>query len=247
MAPIGKNTSSPASVSPKQNKLLAALPDSDYQRLLPELEFMDMPTGLVLRESGVPMRYVYFPTSAVVSLVNITEDGTSAEIAATGSEGLVGFPLVMGGKSTPSEAVVQSPGSGYRLKAEVLEKELANSPDFQHIALHFTQALMTQTSQTALCNRLHSLDQQFCRWLLIRLDRLQHHEVAATQEFIASMLGVRRESVTIAASKLHEEGIILRRRGHITVVDRTKLEVRVCECYGVVKAEYDRLLYTQAA
>ncbi len=244
MSSTGKFRAFLASASPKQNKLLATLPEPAYESLLPHLEFISMPVGLVLRESGIPMRYVYFPTTCIASTTHLTADGNSVEIAATGNEGLVGTPIIMGGRSMPSQVTVQIAGSGYRVKADIFEQELDKSSGLRHVSLHFTQALMTQKAQTAICNQLHSLDQQLCRWLLLRLDRLRGNEMAVTQEAIANMLGVRREGVTIAASKLHEEGIIQRKRGHITVADRTKLEQRVCECYTVVKTEYDRLLDT---
>ncbi len=245
MSAIMKKVDLLASASPQQNQLLAALPEQDLENLMPQLEFISMPLGMMLRESGIPMRHVYFPTTCIASTTNLTEDGNTVEVAVTGNEGLVGTPLVMGGRSMPSQVTVQTAGSGYRLKAEFLEEELEKSPALRRSALRFTQALMTQKAQTAICNQLHSLDQQLCRWLLMRLDRLTHNEMAVTQELIAGMLGVRREGVTLATANLDEEGIIQRTRGHITVTDRPKLEQCVCECYSVVKAEYDRLLYRQ--
>ncbi len=228
--------------SPQQNHLLAALPAEDYKHLLPELELIPMPLGWVVYESGGHLNYLYFPTTSIVSLLYVMESGASAEIAITGNEGLVGISLFMGGESTPSRAVVQSAGEGYRLKASVLKKEFALGGRLQYLALRYTQALITQMAQTAVCNRHHSLDQQLCRWLLLSLDRLPGNELMMTQELIANMLGVRREGVTEAAGKLQAEGLIHYSRGHITVLDRPKLEKRVCECYAVVKREFDRLL-----
>jgi len=227
---------------PKQNQILAALPAADYERLLPDLEFIAMPLGWALSESGDHTKYLYFPTTSIVSLLYVMVNGSSAEIAVTGNEGLVGISLFMGGESATSRAVVQSSGNGYRLKASVLQREFALGGQLQYLALRFTQSLICQMSQTAVCNRHHSLDQQLCRWLLLSLDRLQGNELVMTQELIANMLGVRREGVTEAAGMLQKEGIITYVRGHITVIDRSKLEARVCECYGVVKNEYDRLL-----
>jgi CRP-like cAMP-binding protein len=228
--------------TPKQNRLLAALPDDDYARLLPDLELISMPLGRVVYESGGQLGYLYFPTTNIVSLLYVTENGASAEIAITGNEGLVGISLFMGGESTPSRAVVQSAGNAYRLKAAVLKKEFALGGALQQLSLRFTQALITQMAQTAVCNRHHALDQQLCRWLLLSLDRLETNELMMTQELIANMLGVRREGVTEAAGHLQEAGLIQYSRGHITVLDRVKLEQRVCECYAVVKKEFDRLL-----
>jgi CRP-like cAMP-binding protein len=201
-----------------------------------------MPLGRVVYESGGQLGYLYFPTTSIVSLLYVMENGASAEIAITGNEGLVGISLFMGGESTPSRAVVQSAGNAYRLKAGVLKKEFALGGALQQLALRFTQALITQMAQTAVCNRHHALDQQLCRWLLLSLDRLETNELMMTQELIANMLGVRREGVTEAAGHLQEAGLIQYSRGHITVLDRVKLEQRVCECYAVVKKEFDRLL-----
>ena len=216
--------------SPKQNHLLAALPLADYTRLLPDLELIPMPLGWAVYESGGPLGYVYFPTTSIVSLLYVMKSGASAEIAVTGNEGLVGISLFMGGESTPSRAVVQSKGNGYRLKANVLKKEFALGGQLQLLALRYTQALITQMAQTAVCNRHHSLDQQLCRWLLLSLDRLEGDELLMTQELIANMLGVRREGVTEAAGRLQEDGLIQYSRGHIRVVDRPNLEKRSCEC-----------------
>jgi CRP-like cAMP-binding protein len=228
--------------TPKQNHVLAALPEADYARLLPDLEFLPMPLGWALYESGGHMSYLYFPTTSIVSLLYVMESGASAEIAISGNEGLVGISLFMGGESTPSRAVVQSAGNGYRIKASVLKREFALGGNLQHLALRYTQALITQMAQTAVCNRHHALDKQLCRWLLLSLDRLETNELVMTQELIANMLGVRREGVTEAAARLQKDGLIQYSRGHIKVLDRARLEQRVCECYAVVKKEYDRLL-----
>ena len=228
--------------TPKQNHLLDALPAPDYARLLPDLEPIAMPLGWALYESGVHMNYVYFPTTSIVSLLNVMENGASAEIAITGNEGLIGISLFMGGESTPSRAVVQSEGHGYRLIASILKREFELGGPLQHLLLRYTQALITQMSQTAVCNRHHSVDQQLCRWLLLSLDRLPGNELRITQELIANMLGVRREGVTEAAGHLQADGLIHYSRGKIIVLDRPKLERRVCECYAVVKKEFERLL-----
>jgi CRP-like cAMP-binding protein len=228
--------------TPKENHILAALPAEDYARVLPDLELVPMPLGWAVYESGGHMSYLYFPTTSLVSLLYVMEDGASAEIAITGNEGLVGISVLMGGETTPSRAVVQSAGYGYRLSANVAKREFAAGGHLQHLALRYTQALITQMAQTAVCNRHHALDKQLCRWLLLSIDRLQGDELRMTQELIANMLGVRREGVTEAASKLQADGLIKYTRGHIKVLDRAKLEKRVCECYAVVKREYDRLL-----
>ena len=231
-----------SSHDPRQNHVLVALPAADYARLLPDLELIAMPLGWAMYESGGHMNYLYFPTTSIISLLYVMEDGASAEIAVTGNCGLVGISLFMGGETTPSRAVVQSAGHGYRLKANVLKREFALGGVLQHLALRFTQALITQMAQTAVCNRHHSVDQQLCRWLLLSLDRLPGNELSMTQELIGNMLGVRREGVTEAAGKLQADGLIQYSRGRIKVLDRPRLEKRVCECYGVVKKEYDRLL-----
>jgi CRP-like cAMP-binding protein len=228
--------------SPSQNHLLAALPADDLARLQPDLEFVSMPLGWALYESGGHMSYLYFPTTSIVSLLYVMENGAPAEIAITGNCGLVGIALFMGGETTPNRAVVQSAGGGYRLNASVAKREFSRGSDLQHLALRYTQALITQMAQTAVCNRYHSLDQQLCRWLLLSLDRLQSDELVMTQELIANMLGVRREGVTEAAGQLQKAGLIQYSRGHIKVLDRPRLEQRVCECYSVVRKEYDRLL-----
>jgi CRP-like cAMP-binding protein len=233
---------SSAAQTPKDNRLLAALPEASLQMLLPSLERVPLPLGMVVYESGGTQGYVYFPTSSIVSLLYVLADGASAEIAVTGNEGLVGIALFMGGETTPSRAVVQSAGYGYRLRAAVLKKAFEDGGELQHLLLRYTQALITQMTQTAVCNRHHAVDQQLCRWLLLSLDRLSGNELVMTQELIANMLGVRREGVTEAAGKLQDEGLIRYSRGRITVLDRPQLEARVCECYAVVKKEYDRLL-----
>jgi CRP-like cAMP-binding protein len=233
---------SPAGQIPQQNHLLAALPASDYERLVPHLELIPLKLGEVLYEPGVQLRYVYFPTTSIVSLLYVMEDGASAEIAIVGNEGILGISLFMGGETTPSRAVVQSAGYGFRLKAQLLKDEFQRFGPMLHLLLRYTQALITQMAQTAVCNRHHSVDQQLCRWLLLSLDRLASNELSMTQELIANMLGVRREGVTEAAGKLQEAGLISYRRGRITVLDRPGLEARSCECYQVVKKELDRLL-----
>lgn len=233
--------------TPLQNQLLAALPDADLQRWLPHLEPVALNLGQVLYESGAAMPYVYFPTNAIVSLLYVLEDGASAEIAVVGFEGLVGISIFMGGGTTPSRAVVQSAGSGYRLRSDVIKAEFDHAGPAMHLLLRYTQALITQMAQTAVCNRHHSLDQQLCRWLLLSLDRLQSNQLVMTQELIANMLGVRREGVTEAALKLQRAGLISYSRGHINVLDRPGLEGRTCECYEVVKKEYDRLLPKRTA
>jgi CRP-like cAMP-binding protein len=234
-------------VGPRENQLLARLPDEELVRWLPHLEPVDMPLGRVLYESGATLLYVYFPTSAIVSLLYVMEDGASAEIAVVGYEGIVGISRFMGGESTPSRAVVQSGGNGYRLKASLMLEEFNRAGTVMHLLLRYTQALITQMAQTAVCNRHHTLDQQLCRWLLLSLDRLRSNELVMTQELIANMLGVRREGVTAAAGRLHRAGLINYQRGHISVLDRWQLERRTCECYAVVKREYDRLLPAIAA
>jgi CRP-like cAMP-binding protein len=231
-----------ATHTPRQNLLLGALPPEDLERLLPNLELLELPLGAPVYESGDRMDHVYFLTTAIVSLLYVLEDGSSAEIAVTGREGVIGISLFMGGESTPNRAVVQSGGYAYRLGATALKQEFSRGGDLQHLLLRFTQALITQMSQTAVCNRHHAVDRQLCRWLLLSLDRLKSHELKMTQELIANMLGVRRGGVTDAARKLQVAGIIRYSRGHIKVLDRAKLEARACECYAVVKKEYDRLL-----
>jgi CRP-like cAMP-binding protein len=228
--------------SPSDNHLLAALPPADFARLRPSLKLVSLPLGEALYEPGSQLRHVYFPTTSIVSLLYVMADGASAEIAVVGNEGLIGVSLFMGGETTPSRAVVQSAGHAYQLSGKVLKDEFILGGAMQHLALRYTQALITQMAQTAVCNRHHSLDQQLCRWLLLSLDRLPSNELVMTQELIANMLGVRRETVTEAAGKLQDAGVIQYSRGRITVLDRPALEVRTCECYAVVKAECDRLL-----
>jgi CRP-like cAMP-binding protein len=237
----------PVSAEPRNNTLLAALPDPEWRRWQPLLEQVAMPLGKVLYEAGGTLAHVYFPTTSIVSLLYQLENGSSAEIAVVGNEGLVGVSLFMGGESTPSRAVVQSAGQGFRLKAQWMKNEFDRAGPVLHLLLRYTQALITQMSQTAVCNRHHSLDQQLCRWLLLSLDRLHGDELVMTQELIANMLGVRREGVTEAALKLQQAGLIRYVRGHITVLDRPGLEKRTCECYAVVKKEYDRLLPEKVA
>ena len=231
---------------PGENRLIAALAERDRQRWLPQLEPVELRLGQALYESGDRLSHVYFPTTAIVSLLYVMESGASAEIAIVGNEGLVGISLFMGGESTTNRAVVQSAGHAYRLASQAIKEEVKRAPVL-HLLLRYTQALITQMSQTAVCNRLHTLDQQLCRWLLLSLDRLQGNELVMTQELIANMLGVRRQGVTEAALKLQEVDLIRYARGRIAVLDRKGLETRTCECYAVVKNEYDRLLSGKAA
>jgi len=227
---------------PNHNHILAALLDAEFDRLSPHLELVPMLLGDVLYESGGKLQYVYFPTTAIVSLQYVLENGGSCEMAGVGNEGVVGVSLFMGGETTPSDAVVQTGGYGFRLKAAILMEEFNRAGPVMRLLLRYTQALITQMSQTAVCNRHHSVEQQLCRWLLLTLDRLYSSEFTITQELIASMLGVRREGVTEAAGKLQSYGYISYRRGHIKVLDRIGLEHDVCECYAVVKKEFARLL-----
>jgi len=227
---------------PRQNQLLAALGEAEWERWKPQLDLVDLPLGKVLYESGAPISHVHFPTSSIVSLIYVLESGSSAEIAVVGFEGVVGVSTFMTSGSMPSRAVVQSAGQGYRLRADAIRAECDRSGPVLRLMMRYTQALMAQMSQTAVCNRHHALDQQLCRSLLRSLDRLQGNELVMTQELIANMLGVRREGVTEAALKLQAAGLIRYARGHISVLDRLGLEQRTCECYRVVKKEYDRLL-----
>jgi CRP-like cAMP-binding protein len=231
---------------PKQNRLLAALPDKEWSLWLPHLEPVELPLGTVIYESGGKLTHVHFPTSAIISLLYVMENGGSAEIAVVGYEGVVGISLFMGGETTPSRAVVQSAGTGFRLRASLMMEEFNKAGPVLHLLLRYTQALITQMAQTAVCNRHHALDQQLCRWLLLSLDRLRTNELVMTQELIANMLGVRREGVTEAAGRLDKAGLIRYQRGRITVIDRPGLEQRTCECYAVVRREYDRLLPVSA-
>lgn len=239
---ICPNASDTQRINPKKNHLLASLSDCELQRWLPLMEYVELPLGHALYESGRPLSHVYFPTTAIVSLLYVLENGSTAEIAMVGNEGLVGMSLFMGGSSTSSRAVVQSAGHGYRLKATNMKDEFDRSGSVLHLLLLYAQALLTQMSQTAVCNRHHSLDQQLCRWLLMSLDRVQGSELVTTQELIANLLGVRRESVTDGATRLQNAGLIKYCRGLISVLDRAGLEKRACECYAVVKKEYERLL-----
>ena len=227
---------------PKQNQLLAALPAAELERWLAQLEPVAMPLGQVLYEPGTTLSHVYFPSTSIVSLLYVMENGQSAEIAVVGNEGIVGISLFMGGESTPSRALVQSAGRGFRLEAQLMKDEFNRAGPVMHVLLRYTQALITQMAQTAVCNRHHSLDQQLCRWLLLSLDRVPGSELVMTQELIANMLGVRREGVTEAAFHLQSSGLIRYARGRITVLDRPGLEKRTCECYAVVRKEYERLL-----
>lgn len=236
----------PVAHDPRQNHLLAALPVEDVERVSKRLKLVSLPLGDVLYESGRRQRAVYFPTTAIVSLLYMLVDGASAEIAVVGNEGIIGVSLFMGGETTPSRAVVQSAGYAYRLSGKFLKEEFTLGGPMQHLLLRYTQALLTQMAQTAVCNRHHSLDQQLCRWLLLSLDRLIGNELVMTQELIANMLGVRREGVTEAAGNLQSAGLIRYSRGRITVLDRAGLEARTCECYAVVKREFDRLLPPRA-
>jgi CRP-like cAMP-binding protein len=233
---------SPAPYHPLQNRLLAALSPAERERLYPHLEAIPMPLGRVLYESGDTLLHVYFPLDSIISLLYVMENGASAEISVVGNEGLVGVALFMGGETTPSRAIVQSAGHAYRLAGPRLKDEFHRHGELQLLLLRYTQALITQMAQTAVCNRHHSVDQQLCRWLLLSLDRLPSNQLAMTQELIANMLGVRREGVTDAAGKLQKLGVIQYHRGHIIVLDRPKLEELCCECYAVVKRETDRLL-----
>jgi CRP-like cAMP-binding protein len=228
--------------NPDQNRLLAALTTDEAQRLAPYLELVPMPFGEVYYESGGRLPYVYFPTTSIVSVHYVMENGASAEIAGVGNEGILGISLFMGGKTTPNRASVRAAGFGYKLRAQLLMDEFNRCGSFHHLLLRYTQALMTQTAQTAVCNRHHTLEQQLCRWLLLTLDRTTSNELVLTQELAANMLGVRREGITEAAGKLQKSGFISYRRGHITVLDKAGLEGQACECYGVVKTEFDRLL-----
>ena len=228
--------------SPTENRLLAMLPQEEYERILPHLSHVSFSLGEVVYESGGRMSYIYFPTNAVVSLLYMMENGSSAEMGMAGKDGVVGIALFMGGGTMPNRAVVQSAGGAFRMRAQVLQDEFARGGAFQRLLLRYTQALITQMSQTAVCNRLHEIEQQLCRWLLLSHDRLDSDELVMTQELIANMLGVRREGVTTAAGRLQEQGLISYVRGRIRILDRGGLEAAACECYKVVKDEYDRLL-----
>ncbi|RKQ61450.1 CRP-like cAMP-binding protein [Vogesella indigofera] len=231
-----------ATITPQQNHLLGALPAEVLERLLPHFELIELPLGKVMYESGDALRHVFFPTDAIVSLLYVMESGSSAEISVVGNEGMVGIAVFMGGESTPSRAIVQSAGYAFRLSGSHFKNEVNRHAELLQLMLRYTQALITQMAQTAVCNRHHSIDQQLCRWLLLSLDRLPSNQLTMTQELIANMLGVRREGVTDAAGKLQKLGVIEYSRGHITVLDRPQLEQLCCECYAVVKKETDRLL-----
>jgi CRP-like cAMP-binding protein len=232
----------PTTPSPNQNHLLGALPTAEFERLAAHLKLVPMPLGEILYEPGEQLQHAYFPTTAIVSLHYVMESGASAETAGVGNEGVVGIALFMGGDTTPSSAVVKTAGRAYRLERKLLKQEFDRSGLLQRLLLRYTQALITQMTQTAACNRHHSVEQQLCRWLLSTLDRVPSNELIITQELVASMLGVRREGITEAAGKLQHAGFIRYRRGHITVLDRTGLETRACECYAVVRNELNRLL-----
>jgi len=232
--------------NPRDNHILDALPAEARERLFPHLSFVSMPLGMVLYESGETLKHIYFPTDSIVSLLYVMKDGASAEIAVVGNEGAIGVALFMGGETTPSRAIVQSAGSAYRLARKRLKLEFERHGQMLHVLLRYTQSLITQMAQTAVCNRHHSVNQQLCRWLLLSLDRLRSNELKMTQELIANMLGVRREGVTAAAGELQKAGVIRYSRGKITVLDRAKLEQLSCECYSVVKKETDRLLNSYA-
>jgi CRP-like cAMP-binding protein len=235
-------TCPPYPPNPRQNHLLAALPEPEYLRLEPHLERVQLPLGKTLTEAGDKETSVYFPTTAIVSLLNVLGDGSSAEIAVVGREGVVGVALFMGGLSMPSRSIVQSEGHAYRIRGDILNTEFNHNPAMQHLLMRYILALLSQMAQTAVCNRHHTIDQQLCRWLLLSMDRLSGNVLNMTQDLIADMLGVRREGVTEAAGKLHDAGFIAYSRGCITVLDRPGLEARVCECYEVVKREFSRLL-----
>jgi CRP-like cAMP-binding protein len=235
--PIAKHTD-----DARMNHLLGALPEDEFERLVLDLEPVSLPLGKVIYESGEQLEYIYFPTTAIISLLYIMENGSTAEIGMAGNDGLVGIALFMGGSTTPNRAVVQSAGNALRLRSKALKFEFGLGGTFQNILLRYTQYLMTQISQTAVCNRLHSVEQQLCRWLLINHDLLQTNKLIMTHDLIANMLGVRREGVSIAAGNLQKKGLIKYVRGTITMLDRKSLETVVCECYAVVKEEYDRLL-----
>ncbi len=239
---MSKPKITPPPPSPKQNRILAALPAKDYDRILPDLQLVEMPLNWKVSESGDHVNYLHFPTSGIVSLMYTLEDGSTSETALVGNEGLVGISIFMGGESMPTCTEVQSVGQAYRLSRKVMKHEFALGGQLQRLALLFTQALISQTSQTAVCNQHHTLNQQICRWLLMSLDRLSSNTLLITQEAISNLLGVRRESVTQTMGHLQKDGLITRARGRITVIDRPKLELRVCECYGVVRDEHERLL-----
>lgn len=227
---------------PRHNNILAALSKEEYERIVPDLELVEMPLGWTISEAGDHVKYIHFPISGIVSLIYDLEDGTSSEIAIVGNEGMVGISIYMGGESMPSSTEIQCAGKAYRLSRSILKREFALGGQLQRIALLYTQALIAQTSQTAVCNQHHSLEQQLCRWLLMSIDRLPENHVAITHSLIAKLLGVRRESITDAVGKLLKDGIIVNPRGRVTIANLNKLKKRVCECYGAVTEEYNRLL-----
>lgn len=229
-------------LDPLENHLLGALTDEDYRRLLPDLQQVSLSLGQVIYESGERLDYVYFPTTSVVSVLYTMREGSTAEVASIGNDGVVGIALFLGGDTTPNRAVVQIAGAAFRMKGPILQKEFAQGGSFQYLMLRYTQALITQISQTAVCNRLHSIEKRLCRWLLLSHDRVKSGELLMTQEFISNMLGGRRETVTVAAGRLQNKGLIHYARGHISIVDRKGLEATVCECYQIVKGECDRLV-----
>lgn len=231
-----------ATPDPKANRILAALPGKDFARLLPHLELVDMPLGWTISESGDHVNFLHFPISGIVSLIYELEDGSSSEVALVGNEGMIGISIFMGGESMPSSTEVQCAGAAFRLDRKIMKQEFALGGQLQHLALLYTQALISQTSQTAVCNQHHTLDQRLCRWLLMTVDRLHETEVIITQEIIAKLLGVRRESITETVGQLQRDGAIERSRGRLNIVDRAGIETRVCECYEMVKSEYERLL-----
>lgn len=230
---------------PRQNRILASLPVSDYERILPDLEPIEMPLGWTISEAGDHVKYLHFPTSGIISLIYSLENGSSSEIAIVGNEGMIGISIYMGGESMPSSTEVQSEGQAYRLSRKIMKREFALGGKLQHISLLYTQALIAQTSQTAVCNQHHSLDQQLCRWLLMSVDRLHDDKLLITQGLIAKLLGVTRESVNIVATSLQKDRLITYKRGQITILNRAELEKRVCECYAAVTKEYERLLPTE--
>lgn len=227
---------------PRKNRILAALPKSEYERLLPDLKYVEMPLGWTVSESGDHVDFVHFPIGGIVSLIYALENGSTSETALVGDEGMVGISIFMGGESMPTSTEVQSAGAAFKLSRKIMKQEFESAGELQRLSLLYTQALISQTSQTAVCNQHHSLDQQLCRWILMTIDRLHDNEIIITQEMVASLLGVRRESVTEAVGQLQKNGMVERARGRITVTNRKKLEQRVCECYSVVKKEYERLL-----
>lgn len=247
VAPKGVLLSVSATHTPRQNHLLAALPAKEYELLLPNLEAVPLPVGWIIHSAGELEKYLYFPTAGIVSRYNMSENGASAEFAVTGNEGVIGIALFLGGDSTPGQAVVVSEGYAYRLKAASLKNELDRNHPLMHLLLHYTLALMAQTAQSVVCNRHHSLEQRLCVWILSCQDRLASNELTMTQELIAQMLGMRRESITEAAGKLQKMGLIHYSRGHIVLLDRSRLEAQACECYAVVKREYDRLRHPESA